>query len=425
MNTVVGDDYVRGVSGGERKRVSIAEVCLAGSSLQCWDNSTRGLDSATALEFIKNLKINTDITDASVFVSLYQASQDAYDLFDKVTVLYQGRQIYFGPAREAQAFFERMGYECPPRQTTGDFLTSLTSPEERTPKPGFEGRVPTTPDQFAEYWKASPEYQQLVKDIEEWNIQHPISAASVEQFQVSRQAQQSRRVKPTSPYTLSFPQQVKLCINRGFLRVKSDPTIALSSMLGNSIMGLIISSVFFNLPWDKTSSFGGRNTVLFFSILFNAMSSLLEILTLYAQRPIVEKHKRYAFYHPAAEALSSAICDLPVKILTAVSFNLTIYFMVNLRRGSAKVPGTHQGSDPSYFFVFFLFSFMCTLVMSAMFRTIACVTRSISEALTPASLLILMLVTTTGFAIPNVDMHPWFRWIGYVYVLFLLYSFLF
>lgn len=104
MNTFVGNDFIRGISGGERKRVSIAEAILAGATIQCFDNSTRGLDSANALEFIKFLKISADLGTSSVFVSLYQASQDAYDVFDKVTVLYLGRQIYFGPAKDAKKF---------------------------------------------------------------------------------------------------------------------------------------------------------------------------------------------------------------------------------------------------------------------------------------------------------------------------------
>lgn len=79
-NTKVGDDFVRGVSGGERKRVSIAEAALSGSPLQCWDNSTRGLDSATALEFVKTLKIQSEISGATVLVSMYQASQSSYDV---------------------------------------------------------------------------------------------------------------------------------------------------------------------------------------------------------------------------------------------------------------------------------------------------------------------------------------------------------
>jgi ABC-type multidrug transport system ATPase subunit len=80
VNTKVGDDLVRGVSGGERKRVSIAEVLLSRSPMQCWDNSTRGLDSATALEFVRTLKLATDLGRTATVVAIYQASQAAYDV---------------------------------------------------------------------------------------------------------------------------------------------------------------------------------------------------------------------------------------------------------------------------------------------------------------------------------------------------------
>lgn len=80
MDTKVGNEFVRGVSGGERKRVSIAEVCLAQSPIQCWDNSTRGLDSATALKFVQTLRLSVDITSIVTIVALYQASQQAYEV---------------------------------------------------------------------------------------------------------------------------------------------------------------------------------------------------------------------------------------------------------------------------------------------------------------------------------------------------------
>jgi ATP-binding cassette, subfamily G (WHITE), member 2, PDR len=78
IDTNVGSDLVKGVSGGERKRVSIAEAILSGSPLQCWDNSTRGLDSANALEFCRTLKLSTELAGATACVALYQASQSIY-----------------------------------------------------------------------------------------------------------------------------------------------------------------------------------------------------------------------------------------------------------------------------------------------------------------------------------------------------------
>ena len=82
INTKVGNDFIRGISGGERKRVSIAEAALGGSPIQCWDNSTRGLDSATALEFVKTLRISTSLAGSTAIVAIYQASQAIYDVCD-------------------------------------------------------------------------------------------------------------------------------------------------------------------------------------------------------------------------------------------------------------------------------------------------------------------------------------------------------
>lgn len=109
-----------------------------------------------------------------------------------------------------------------------------------------------------------------------------------------------------------------------------------------------------------------------------------------------------AFYHPASEAVASMICDLPSKILTSLSFNLTLYFMTNLRRAA------------DHFFIFLLFSFMCTLAMSMIFRCIGAMSRTIAQAMAPAAILILALVIYTGFVIPTREMVVWFRWINYI-----------
>lgn len=74
LHTKVGNDFVRGISGGERKRVSIAEAALGGSPLQCWDNSTRGLDSSTALEFVRTLRLSTDTVGSVAAVAICKSS---------------------------------------------------------------------------------------------------------------------------------------------------------------------------------------------------------------------------------------------------------------------------------------------------------------------------------------------------------------
>jgi len=183
--------------------------------------------------------------------------------------------------------------------------------------------------------------------------------------------------------------------------LKADPSLTVTQLIGNSSMALIIASVFYNLE-PTTDSFYLRSALLFFAILMNAFGSALEILTLYAQRPIVEKHSRYALYHPSAEAFASMLTDMPYKITNAICFNLIIYFMTNLRR------------EPGNFFFFLLISFSLTLVMSMLFRSIAALSRSLDQALAPAALLILGLVMYTGFTVPPGYMLGWSKWMRYV-----------
>ncbi|KAJ7136060.1 ABC-2 type transporter-domain-containing protein [Mycena epipterygia] len=401
LNTKVGNDFIRGVSGGERKRVSIAETTLSGAPLQCWDNSTRGLDSATALDFIRTLRLSTQVSGSTCMVAIYQASQNAYDLFDKAMVLYEGRQIYFGPTDRAREFWTSRGFVCAPRQTTGDFLTSLTNPAERIIAEGFENRVPRTADEFARVWKESAEYQELLRDIAAYNAEFPLGGEALTKFRTSRQLQQSKSISPKSPYTISVRRQIALCMERGFQRLNGDLTNFYTTVFGNFGVTLLISSVFYNLH-NSTSSFYARGALLFYAVLINAFASALEIFTLYAQRPIVEKHNAYALYHPFSEAISSMICDLPAKIITATVVNLTFYFMTNLRR------------EPGAFFVFYLFTITCTLVMSMIFRTIASMSRSLVQALTPTAVFILALIMYTGFVVPVRNMVVWFRWINYI-----------
>ena len=127
MTVLVGNAAIRAISGGEKKRVSIAEVLATRPCVGVWDkynlffyllgytftdywhSATRGLDSSTALEFIRALRIATDNLESTTIVSLYQAGESLYQYFDKVCVVYEGRMAYFGRADQAKQYFIDMG----------------------------------------------------------------------------------------------------------------------------------------------------------------------------------------------------------------------------------------------------------------------------------------------------------------------------
>lgn len=154
--------------------------------------------------------------------------------------------------------------------------------------------------------------------------------------------------------------------------------------------------MFYNLD-NTTDSFFSHRVLLFFTILMNAFGSALEILTLYTQCLVVEKHKRYMLYHLSVEALASMLTNMPYKITNTILFNITLYFMTNLQR------------ELKVIFFFHTVLFLLTLVMSVMFRTIASLSRTLSQALAPAAILILAIVIYIGFVIPITYMLGWAR----------------
>ena len=124
-NTKVGNEYIRGVSGGERKRISILEVMAARGSICFWDNSTRGLDANTALQFVRAVRKLTDLFGLTSVLTLYQAGNGIYETFDKILVLEQGEQLFYGPSKAARPFMEDLGFVCADGANVADFLTGM------------------------------------------------------------------------------------------------------------------------------------------------------------------------------------------------------------------------------------------------------------------------------------------------------------
>ncbi|CAN3372721.1 hypothetical protein DIURU_004790 [Diutina rugosa] len=399
-NTYVGNNFIRGVSGGERKRVSIAEACLNGSILQCWDNATRGLDSATALEFCKALRTAAKVLGITSLVAIYQCSEEAYRQFDNVVLLYKGRQIYYGSTADAKEFFIHQGWECPSRSTTADFLTSLTNPAERQVREGYEGKVPQTPEEMEQYFLQSDHYKRLKERVDSY-IDGVSRDEAVDRIGGAHRAQQADHLKKTSPFTVNFAMQTKYLVIRNFQRIRNDPSVDLFSIGAQIVMALILSSVFYNQQ-RITNSFYFRGAAIFFAVLYNAFSSLLEIMAMFESRQIVEKQRAFAMYHVSADAIASIISSFPTKVMMSLGFNIIFYFMVNLRR------------NPGNFFFYLLMTFMCTMIMSHLFRTIGAISNSIAQAMTPASVILLGIVVFTGFVITWPTMLKWTKWIFWI-----------
>lgn len=384
---------------------SIAEMVLSRAAVGAWDNSTRGLDAAAAFDFVQALRTSANVAGSCHAAVAYQASEAIYNTFDKVILLYEGREIYFGSRDAAVAYFEKMGWKRPLQQVSADFLTAVTNPGERQPQDGMEDYVPRTPDEFEAYWKQSPEYAELKISMRQYKQNNPLNGSEEIRLKQIKGLEQASRVRSSSPYLLSVPMQIRLCIVRAWQRTRNDLPALIATAVAQTIVSLIIGSLFYNIPSDSTG-LGQRGSVLFLAVLTNALISLLEINLLYSQRPIVEKQAAYAFVHPFTEAIADVIVDFPIKVFRCVLSGIIVYFLANLRR------------EPAQFFVYILFQLTAVMTMATMFRTLATVTRTIGQAMSFAGVIIICVAVYTGFTVPQFDMRPWFGWIRWVNPIF-------
>ncbi|KAI9791015.1 MAG: hypothetical protein M1816_004582 [Peltula sp. TS41687] len=393
MGTQVGNEFIRGVSGGEKKRVSIAEAMITKASTQCWDNSTRGLDASTALEYVQSLRTMTNMAHTASLVALYQAGETLYELFDKVVVIDEGRCLYYGPTDDAKAYFEGLGFHCPPRCTTAEFLTAVVDPHEREVRPGWEDRIPRTAEDFQRTYKSSEVYQRNLADIQDLESQ-------IDEQRRQREAAQSKATK-TKNYTIPFHQQVMACTRRQFLVILGDRLSLFGKWGGIVFQAVIVGSLFFNMPQTAAGLFP-RGGVLFFMLLFNALLALAELTAAFSGRPIMLKHKSFSFYRPAAYAIAQVVVDVPLVIIQVLIFSVIVYWMSNLRRAA------------SAYFIAVLILFFTTMTMYSFFRAVGSLSGSLDGATRVTGVSIQALIVYTGYLIPTRKMRPWFKWLIHI-----------
>ncbi|KAI9659220.1 MAG: hypothetical protein M1831_003802 [Alyxoria varia] len=404
--TNVGNEFVRGISGGERKRVSIAETMATKSSVVCWDNSTRGLDASTALDFAKSLRIMTDVGDKATVTTLYQAGEGIYQQMDKVLVVDEGRCIYQGPAREAKQYFLDLGFDCPTGQTTADFLTACTDVIERRFRPGYEKSTPKTPEELEKAFRDSQAYQKVLQDVNSYEQEMKSSDfTDAKEFEKTVQEGKSNKtVSKKSPYTVSFFRQVLANTRREFWLLLGDTTTLYTKAFVILANGLVVGSLFYGESLDSSGAFS-RGGAMFFSVLFLGWLQLTELMKAVTGRGVVSRQHDYAFYRPSTIAIARVLADIPILLPQVLVFSILMYFMCSL------------DVDASKFWIFTLFVYVNTIMLTALYRMFAALSPAIDDAVRFSGIALNLLIIYTGYVIPKpylISKYIWFGWIYYI-----------
>ncbi|KAJ5627890.1 CDR ABC transporter [Penicillium lividum] len=397
--TKVGNEFVRGVSGGERKRVSIIECMATRGSVFCWDNSTRGLDASTALEWAKALRAMTDILGLTTIVTLYQAGNGIYDLFDKVLVLDEGKQIYYGPASEAKSFMEGQGFGYTDGANVADYLTGVTVPTERKILPGYEGIFPRSADELLGKYQKHETCQQMMAEYD--YASSPLAAERTTAFQESVAFEKNSSLPKNSPLTTAFHHQLKVCIARQYQIIWGEKSTFFIRQFVSLAMALITGSCFYNSPETSAGIFT-KGGAIFFAHVYQVTMAMAEVTGSFKGRPIVTKHKGFGYHHPAAYAIAILTAELPVVLFQCTIFSVVLYWMCGLK------------ATASAFFTFWIILIAITLTVNAMFRSIGAAASNLEVASKISGSAMKFLVMYTGYMIPKPDMKHWFVELYYI-----------
>ncbi|XP_025885245.2 ABC transporter G family member 31-like [Solanum lycopersicum] len=130
-DTIVGNDMVRGISGGQRKRVTTGEMIVGPRKTLFMDEISTGLDSSTTFQIVKCIRNFVNLMEGTVMMALLQPAPETFELFDDLVLLSDGYVVYHGPRADVVPFFESLGFQLPSRKGVADFLQEVTSRKDQ------------------------------------------------------------------------------------------------------------------------------------------------------------------------------------------------------------------------------------------------------------------------------------------------------
>jgi ABC-type multidrug transport system ATPase subunit len=264
-DTFVGDDEIRGVSGGQRRRVTVGEMLMDSSPILCGDEISNGLDASSTFDMIQILMHVGRMQKMMRVISLLQPSPETVSLFDEVILLAQGNLLYVGPIYEVEDYFANLGYKAPSHMDIADFLQLLsTSDAENFFDPPAEiaqtQSTPYTASELAEIFRQSDIGKNITRDLKLPHKHVWGSGRDVEQHEEASHLDDTRFRRK---YANSFPRSISLNLRRNLIIWVRDRRVLIANAVKNVIMGISVGGVFFQTD-DVVSILG----VLFQGMLF-------------------------------------------------------------------------------------------------------------------------------------------------------------
>ncbi|KAL9150243.1 hypothetical protein ABFS82_12G157100 [Erythranthe guttata] len=406
QDTMIGGSFVRGVSGGERKRVCIGNEILINPSLLFLDEPTSGLDSTTALRIVDTLH---DIAEAgkTVITTIHQPSSRLFLKFDKLILLGKGSLLYFGKASEAMVYFSSIG--CSPfiAMNPAEFMldlangnvTDISVPSELEDRVLMGNSTAETksgkpaPAVVHEYLVEA--YETRVAENEKKRLQIPIAVDDETKSQVCSAKRE---------WGASWFEQYSILFWRGLKERRHDyfSWLRVTQVLATAtILGLLWWQSGSNNPNELQDQAG---LLFFIAVFWGFFPVFTAIFTFPQERAMLSKERAADMYRLSAYFVARTTSDLPLDLILPVLFLVVVYFMAGLRM--------NVGS----FFLTVLTVFLCIIAAQGLGLAIGATLMDLKKATTLASVTVMTFMLAGGFFVKDVPVFiSWLRYLSFNY----------
>ncbi|KAE9032021.1 ABC transporter G family member 38 [Phytophthora rubi] len=389
QDTIIGSGMLRGVSGGERKRVTTGETEFGMKYMTLMDEISTGLDSAATFDIITTQRSIAKCLHKTIVIALLQPAPEVFNLFDDVMVLNDGEIIYHGPREQAVPYFETLGFKCPPGRDAADFLLDLGTNMQKKYEaelPLGMIRHPRVASEFSEHWRESPLYGDLIGAV---NAPHdPERVRDVEEH-----------MKLMPEFRQSFWENTKTVTARQWRLTKRNTSFIYVRALMTVVMGLIYGSSFYQVdPTNAQMTIG----VLFQATIFMSLGQTAQVPTFYEAREVFYKHRSANFYRSSSFAIANSLALIPQAIGESLVFGSLVYWM------SGLVP------DAGHFVIFLVIMVLVNLSYAAWFFCLTAICPSFNIAKPMSTFTIVIFNLFGGFVMAKNVMPDWLIWVYYL-----------
>lgn len=388
-NTIVGDEMRRGISGGEKKRVTTGEMLVGPAKVFIMDEISTGLDSSTTYQICRYLRDMVHVMDATMIVSLLQPTPETYNLFDDIVLLSEGQIIYQGPCEHVLEFFESMGLRCPERKGVADFLQEVTSKKDQE-----------------KYWFLDQPYRyisvfQFTRAFKSFHAGRKLASDLFTRCDKSN-TQPTAIVK--EKYGISNRELLKACFSREWILMKRNYFLYIFKTTQITIMSLITMTVFFRTTMHHNSITDGAKYLgaLYFSLLNLMFNGSAELAMTVISLPVFHKQRDFLFYPAWAYGLPICVLRLPLSILESALWVILTYYCVGYAPTITR-------------FLCQWLAFFCTHLMAlSLFRFLGAAGRTMIIANSIGTFVLLAILLLSGFIIAKNDIGSWMKWAYYL-----------